>query len=196
MNWCFWTVVLKKTLESPLDCKEIKPVNPKENQSWIFIGNTDAKAETAILWPPDTKNWLLGKDPNTRKDWRWEKMGMTENEMFGWYHWLDGHEFEQALGVSDGQGSLGCCSPWDHKELDTTEWLNWTELKQMNCNNWIHGKSVHTPEATQMWKSWSGPLHNPNQREARPHWGVNDIPLRRITPREINQGALSGYTSS
>ena len=124
-NWCFWTVVLEKTLESPLDCKEIKPVNPKENQSWIFIGGTDA--ELKLQWPPDVKNWLIGKDPDAGKDWRWEEKGTTEVEMVGWHHWLNGHEFEQAPGVGEGQGSLVCRSPWGCKELDTTERLNWTE---------------------------------------------------------------------
>ena len=124
-NWCFWTVVLEKTLESPLDCKVIKPVNLKGNQSWIFIGRTDAEAETPVLWPPNAKSWLIGKDPDAGKDWRQEKR-MTEDEMVGWHHWLVGHEFEQGLGVRDGQVSLACCSPWGQKELDTTEWLNWT----------------------------------------------------------------------
>ena len=126
-NWCFWTMVLEKTLESPLDCKEIKPVHPKGNQSWIFIGRTDAETEIPILWPPDVKNWLIWKDPDAGKDWRQEKKGMTEDEMVGWHHQLDGHEFEQAPGVGDGQGSLACCSPWACKESDLTEWLNWTE---------------------------------------------------------------------
>ena len=121
-NWCFWTVVLEKTLESPLDSKEIKPVNPKGNQSWIFIGRTDAEAP--ILWPPDAKNWLIGKDPDAGKDWRQGEKGMTEDEMFGCHHWLNGHEFEQALGDGGGQGSLSCCSPWGCKELDMTVWLN------------------------------------------------------------------------
>ena len=106
-NWCFWTMVLEKTLESPLDCKETA-VNPKGNQSWIFIGRTDAEAEAPILWPPDAKNWLIRKDPNSGKDWRQEKKGTIEDEMVGWHHWLDGHEFEQPLGVGDGQGSLLC----------------------------------------------------------------------------------------
>ena len=123
-NWCFWTVVLEKTLESPLDCKEIQQVYPKGNQSWIFIGRTDAEAETPILWPPDVKKWLIGKDPDAGKDWRQEEKGPTEDEMVGWHHWLNGHEFEYALRVGDGQGSLGCYSPWGHKELDITE-LNW-----------------------------------------------------------------------
>ena len=126
-NWCFWTVVLQKTLQSPLDCKEIQPVHPKGDQSWVFIGGTDVEAETPILWPPDGKNWLTGKDPDAGKDWRQEERGMTEDEMVWWHHQLDGHELEQAMGVGDGQGSLVCCSPWGRKESDTTEWLNWTE---------------------------------------------------------------------
>ena len=126
-NWCFWTVVLEKTLESPLDCKEIQPVHPKGDQSWIFIGRTDAEAEIPILWPPDAKNWLIGKDLNSWSDWRQEEKGMTKNEMVGWQHRLDGHEFEQDLGVGDGQESLACCSLWGCRELDMTEWLNWTD---------------------------------------------------------------------
>ena len=131
-NWCFWTVVLEKTLESPLDCKEIQPVRPKGNQSWIFIGRTDAEAEIPILWPHDAKNWLSGKDPDAGKDWRQEEKGMTEDEMVGQHQWLNGHEFEQAPGVVDGYGGLACCSPWDHKESDTTEWLDWTVHKVMS----------------------------------------------------------------
>ena len=121
----FWTVVLEKTFESPLDSKKIKPVHPKGNQSWIFIGRTDAEAEAPTLWPLDVKNWLIWKDPDAGKDWRQEEKGTTEDETAGWHHRLDGHEFEQALGVGDGQGSLVCCSPQGHKESDTTEWLNW-----------------------------------------------------------------------
>ena len=127
-NWCFWTVVLEKTLESPLDCKEIKPVNPKRNQPWIFTGGTDGEAEAPNLWPPDAKNWLIGKDPDAGKDWRQEEKGMTEDEMVGWHHRLDGREFEQAPRVGDGRRSLACCSPWGRKEWNTTERLNWTEL--------------------------------------------------------------------
>ena len=110
-NWCFCTAVLEKTLESPLNSKEIKLVNPKGNQSWIFIGRTDAEAETPILWLPDVKNWLTGKDPDAGKDWRQEEKATTEDEMVGWHHWLDGHEFGQAPGVGDGQAGLVCCSP-------------------------------------------------------------------------------------
>ena len=109
----YWSM---ETLKSPLDCKEIKPVNPKGNQSWIFIGRTDAEAETPILWPSDVKSWLIGKAPDAGKDWRQEGKGMTEDEMVGWHHQLNGHVFEQVLGVGDGQGSLVCCSLWGHKE--------------------------------------------------------------------------------
>ena len=110
-NKCFWSVVLEKTLESPWNCKEIKSISPKGNQAWIFIGRTDAEAKAPIFWPPDVKNWHTGKDPDAGKDWRQEEKGTTEGEMVGWHHWLDEHEFEQALGVSNGQGSLACYSP-------------------------------------------------------------------------------------
>ena len=124
-NWCFWTVMLEKTLESPLACKEIQPVHPEGNQSWIFIGKTDAEAEISILWPPDAKSWLIGKGPDAGKDWRQEDKGLTEDDMVGWHHWLNEHKFEWTPGVGDGQGGLVCCSPWVHKESDTTEQLNW-----------------------------------------------------------------------
>ena len=124
-NWCFWTVVLKKALENPLDFKEIKPVNPNGNQSWIFIGRTDA--EILILWPPDGKNKLIWKDHDAGKDWRQEEKGTTEDEMVGWHHRLNGDECEKTPGVDDGQGGLAFCSAWGCKELDMTEWLNWTE---------------------------------------------------------------------
>ena len=128
-DWCFWTVVLEKTLESPLDSKEIQIVHPKGDQSWVFIGRTDVEAETPILWPPDENNWLFWKDPVSGKGWRWVMKGMTENEKVGWYHRLNRHEFGWTLGVGDGQGSLACCSPWGCKETDTAERLSWTELK-------------------------------------------------------------------
>ena len=111
----------------PLDCKETKPVNPKRDQSWIFIERTDAEAEAPILWPPDAKNWLIGKDPDAGKDWRQEEKGTREYELVGWHHQLNGHEFEQALEIGDEQGSLEYYSPWGRKELDRTEWLNWTD---------------------------------------------------------------------
>ena len=124
--WCFLTVVLEKSIESLLDCKEIKQANPKGNQSWIFIGRTDA--EGPIIWPPDTKNWLTEKDSGVGKDWRQEEKRTTEDEMVEWHHQLDGHEFEQAPGVGDGQVSLACCSPQGRKQLYPTKRLNWTEI--------------------------------------------------------------------
>ena len=129
-NWCFWTVLLEKTLESPLDCKEIQPVRSKGDQSWVFIGRTDAEAETPVLWPPHVKSWLIGKDSDAGRDWGQEEKGTTEDEMAGWRLRLDGCEFEWTLGVGDGQGGLACCNSWGCKELDTTERLNWAEL---NC---------------------------------------------------------------
>ena len=124
-NWCFWAVALEKTLyKSPLDCREIKSVNPKGNQSWIFIRRTDAEAAAPILWQPDAKNWLIGNDPDAGKDWRQEEKGATEDKMIGWYHWLNGHELEPALADGEGQGNLACCIPWGCKKSDTTEQLN------------------------------------------------------------------------
>ena len=128
--------MLEKTLESPLDCKEIQPVHPKENQSWIFTGRTDAKAEAPIFWPPDAKNWLIEKDPDAGKDWRQEEKRMTEDEMVGWHHWLNGHEFEQASGVGDGQGGLVCYSPWGCNESDTAELLNWSDRTEGETKHW------------------------------------------------------------
>ena len=121
-----WTVVLEKPLESPLDCKEIQPVHPKGDQSWVFIGGTDVEAETPILWPPDGESWLIWKDTDAGKDWGPEENGTTEDEMVGWHHQLSGHGWTP--GVGDGQGGQACCSSWGHKESDTTERLNWTEL--------------------------------------------------------------------
>ena len=138
-NWCFWTVVLEKTLENPLDCKEIQPVHPKGNQSWVFIGRTDVEAETPMLWPPDAKSWLIWKDPDAGKDWRWEVKGLTEDEIVGWHHWLDGHEFEQGAGVGDGQGALVCCSPWGHRVRHG--WV--TEL------NWLNAMPSYAPSPAQ-----------------------------------------------
>ena len=124
-NWCFWTMILEKSLESPLDCKEIQPVHPKGDQSWVFIGRTDAEAETPILWPPDVKSWLIWKDPDAGKDWGQEEKGTTQDVMVGWHHQLNGHQFGWTLGVGDGQGGLACCSSWGRKESDATEQLNW-----------------------------------------------------------------------
>ena len=134
-NWCFWTVVLEKTLEIPLDCKEIQPVHPKGNQSWIFIERTDAEAEIPIICLSDAKNWFIWKDSDSAKEWRQEEKGMTEDEMAGWHHWLSGHEFEQAPGVGIGHGSLAFCSLWACKESDSAEWLKWTD-HLLPLQNW------------------------------------------------------------
>ena len=136
-NWCFWSVVLEKTLESPSDCKEIQPVQSEGDQSLMFFGRTDAKAETQVLWPPHVKSWLIGKDSDAGRDWGQEEKGTTEDEMAGWHQWLDGRESEWTSGVGDGQGGLACCNSWNCKESDTTERLNWTELnKTMVVRAW------------------------------------------------------------
>ena len=136
-NWCFWTVVLEKTLESPLDGKEIQPVHPKGNQSWVFIGRTGVEAETTILWTPDAKSWLIWRDPDAETDWSQEEKGMTEDEMVGWHHRYNGHGFGWTPGVGDGQGGLECCGSWGHKESDTTERLNWTETFKSYYSQWL-----------------------------------------------------------
>ena len=127
-NWGFWTVVLEKTLESPLDCKEIQPVHPKGDQSWVFIGRTDVEAETPIFWPPDAQSWFIGKDPDAGKDWGQEEKGTTEDEMVVWHHQLNGLGFGWTLEVGDGEEGLECCGSWGCKDSDRIEWLNWTEL--------------------------------------------------------------------
>ena len=156
-NWCFWTVVLEKTLESPLDCKEIQPVHPKGYQSWVFTGRTDTEAETPVLWPPHAKSWLIGKDPDAGKDWGQEEKGTTEDEMVGWHHRLDGHESEWTLGVGDGQGGLACCDSWAREELDTTERLSWThwmivdwELIMLETAQWIFSVVI---SCVHLWSS-------------------------------------------
>ena len=126
-NWCFWTVMLDKTLESLLDYKEIQPLHPKGDQSWVFIGRTDVESETPIFWPPDAKSWLIGKDSDAGRDWGQGEKGTTEAEMVGWHHRLYGHEFGWTPGVADGQGGLASWDSWGHEESDMTEWLNWTE---------------------------------------------------------------------
>ena len=134
-NWCFWTVVLEMTLESPLDCKEIQPVHSKGDQPWVFIERADVEAEATILWPPDAKSWFIGKDPDAGKDWGQEEKGTTEDEMVAWYHQLNGHGFGWTLGVGDGQGGLACCGSWGLKESDTTEQLNWlTDMSYKNSS--------------------------------------------------------------
>ena len=119
-----------------LGLKEVQPVHPKGDQSWVFIGRTDAKAETPVLWPPHVKSWLIGKDPDAGRDWGQEEKGMTEDEMAGWHHWLDAYEFGWTLGVGDGQGGLACCGSWGRQESDTTERLNWTKLTEGYATSW------------------------------------------------------------
>ena len=161
-------MVLEKTLESPLETlKEIQPVHPKGDQSWVFMGKTDAEAETPILWPPDAKSWLIWKDPDAGKDWGQEEKGMTEDEMVGWHQWLNGLESEWTLGVGDGQGGLLCCNSWGRKESDTTEWLNWTESEmekrilpnQGNIPHWL----ASLPSGRQV----------PDPRFLKSHMGLN-----------------------
>ena len=169
-NWCFWTMVLEKTLESPLDCKEIKPVNPNGNQSWMFIGRTDAEAP--ILWPPDAKSRKIRKDPDAGKDWRQEEKGTTEDEMVGRNHQLNGHEFAQALGDGEEQGSLACCSPWGCKELDTTEWLN-----NNNCISWMEKQvplfySLCVLRFTLQLATAPSQVHNHYDTQAIQYWGI------------------------
>ena len=135
-NSCFWTVVLEKTLESPLDCKEIQRVHSEGGQPWDFFERNYAKAVTPVLWPPHAKSWLIGKDVDAGRDWGQEEKGTTEDEMTGWHHWLDGRESGWTPGVGDGQGGLACCDSWGRKESDTTERLNWTELLYHYLKNW------------------------------------------------------------
>ena len=150
-NWCFWIVVLEMTLKSPLDSKEIKPVNPKGNQPWIFTGWIDAEAP--ILWTPDVKCWLIGKDSEAGKDWGQEKLGVTKDQLAGWHNQLDGQESEWTPGVGDGQGGLVCCDSWGCKESDTTERLNWTELNGFKLYKGAHKNKRHSvfKEKGEVW---------------------------------------------
>jgi len=158
-NWCFWIVVLEKTLESPLDCKEIQPVHPKENQPWIFIGRTDAEGETPVLWPRDAKNRLIWKDPDAGKDWRWEEKGMTEDEMVGWHHWLNGHEFEQTLGVGDEQGGLVVLQSMGSQRV-RHDWA--TELNRTD-----HSAQMHLIQG-----AWSDTAHKPALHFSNPYFYI------------------------
>ena len=152
-NLCFWTVVLEKTLESPLDCKEIQPVHSKGNQSWVFFGGNDAEAETLVLWPAHVKSWLIGKVSDAGRDWRQrqEEKRTTEDEMAGWHHWLDGHESGWTPGVGDGQEGLACCDSWGRKESDTTQRLKWTEL------NWSSFLNLNLCRCCPLWSEWFFP---------------------------------------
>ena len=169
-NWCFWTVVLEKTLESPLACKEIQPVHPKGDQSWIFIGRTDAETEAPIPWPPDVKSQLIRKDPDAGKYWKQVEKGMTEDETVGWHHRLHGHKFEKAPGDGEGQGSLACCSPWGHKESQTIERLN-------NKLTFIIGWMVTSQ------KTW--PLPDPHSLWMWPHLDKVSLLMTSVFIRHI-----------
>ena len=153
-NWCFWTVVLEKTPESPLDCKEIKPVSPEGNPPWILIGRINGEAEALILWPPDVKSRLIRKDPDTGKDWRQEEKGATDDEMLGWHQRLKGHEFEKTLRDGEGQGSLACCSPWDRK---SRTWLSdWTTINGRYKRGVLREKWEDKGLASSWpWQSWA-----------------------------------------
>ena len=172
-NWCFWTVVLEKTLESTLDCKKIQPVNLKGNHSWIFIARTDAEAETPILWPSDVNNWLICKDTDAGTDLRQEEKETTEDEMIGYHHQLSGHEFKQDPGVSDGQGGLACCTSWGRKESDMTEQLNWIVLVAQRVKNlpamqetWVQSLGWEDPleESMATRSSIHSCLENPHEQ--------------------------------
>ena len=156
-NWCFWTVVLEKTLESPLDCKEIQPVHPKGDQSWVFIGGTDIEAETPILWPRDAQNWLFWKDPDAGKDWGQKEKGTTEDEIVGWHYRLNAHGFGWTPGVGDRQGGLAFCGSRGHKESETTEWLNCTEPSDQLWNLRQLTRSLSFTSLQYKWK-WHNTL--------------------------------------
>ena len=182
-DWCFWTVVLEKTLESPLDCREIQPVHPKGDQCWMFIGKTDVEAETLILWPPHAKSWLIGKDSDAEKDWGQEEKGMTEDEMVGWHHQFDGCEFEWTPGVGDGQGGLACCSSWGRKESDMTEQLNRTEL--MGLLWWLSVKESACQCKSLGFDPWVRKI--PWRRKWQPTWVF-------LSENSDGQRSLVGYS--
>ena len=183
-NWYFGTVVLEKTLESSLDCKESQPVHPKGDQSWVFIGRTDVEAETPVLWPPDAESWLIWKDPDAGRDWGQEEKGTTEDETVGWHHRLNGHGFGWTPGVGDGQGGLACCGSWGHKELDTTERLNWTELN--NFARWSDEWALVQPP--RMIPSGIKPLSWPARGAAF------SAPVRKLRNQEVVSGTADFST--
>ena len=185
-NWCVWTVVLEKTLESPLDCTEIQPVQSEGDQPWDFVGRNDAKAEAPVLWRPHAKSWLIGKDSDAGRDWGQEEKGMTEDEMAGWHHGLDGRESEWTPGDGDGQGGLACCDSWGRKESDTTERLNWTELNWTDIS-WLVGcragismgfsflPSKHKKEEAKGTAYW----RNLSQRKSKEREGDRRLSLKK-----------------
>ena len=174
-------MVLEKTLESPLDCKEMQPVHSKGDQSWVFFGRTNAKAEAPVLWPPHAKSWLIGKESDAGRDWGQEEKGTTEDEMAGWHHWLNGHESEWTPGDGDGQGGLACCDSWGRKESDTTERLNWTELnhyrKTQTCNSLRNIDSFSSLNRSEeiVSSGWLCPTWSFRTPDS-PHWGAQLSP--------------------
>ena len=196
-NWCFWTVVLEKTLESPLDCKDIQPVHPKGDQSWVFIGRTDADSEILILWPPDAKSWLIWKDPHAGKDWGQEEKGTTEDEMVGWHHWHNGHGFGWTLGVGDGQGDLACCSSWGHKESDTTEQLNCTETSfhMPLCSNLDGSRHCHTEWGQTKRNIWYHLYAESKKKGSKWTYLQNRNRLRDLENELIVNGRMEGRNS-
>ena len=187
-NWCFWTVVLEKTLESPLDFKEIQPVHSEGDQPWVFYGRNDAKAETPVLWLPHAKSWLIGKYSDAGRDWGQEEKGTTEDEMAGWHHWLDGHEFEWTPGVGDGQGGLVCCNSWGHKESDTTEQLNWTECwKMMTYKPSWEWRPLVNYSSTCKGSSW-------DNLKIRPCYRVRPTPYTKTYSRFSSRGVTQYLT--
>ena len=173
-------MVLEKTLKSPLDCKEIQPVCPEGDKSWVIIGKTDAEAETPILWPPHAKSWLIGKDPDAGRNWGQEEKGMTEDEIAGWHYWLDGHEFEWTPGVYDGQGVLACCDSWGRKESDMTERLNWTELRT-NLDSILKSRDINLSTQVHLVKAvvFSVIMYGCES------WTINKAEHRRIDAFEL-----------
>ena len=195
-NWCFWTVVLEKTLESPLHCKEIQPVHPKGDQSWVFTGRTDARAETPILWPPQVKSWFIGKDPDAGRNWGQEENGMIKDEVAGWHPWLDGHEFEQAPGVGDGQGGLVCCNSWGRKAC--TRLSGWTEL---NWTEWLVNAYMLNLEKWYLWTYLQTINRHTDREQTYGHqegkwWGVGCIRKLGLTNTQfyISNGWMASLT--
>ena len=192
-NWCFWIVVLEKTLESTLDFKKIQPIHPKGDKSWVFNGRNDVEAETPILWLPHAKSWLIGKDPDAEKDWGWKEKGTTEDEMVGWHHQLNGHGFGWTLGVGDGQGGLACCDSWGRKESGLTERLNGTELnnsKWLKAVKWIYQEDTAFKTIGNCMTIWL-PLAQtlPGLARSWSGWDSNSVPTS-LLDMEVPEQAL------
>ena len=198
-NWCFWAVVLEKTLESPLDCKEIQRVHPKGDQSWVFIGRTDAKAETPVLWPLDAKSWLIWKDPDAGKDWGQEEKGMTEDEMVGWHHWLDGHGFVWTPGVGDGQAGLACCEVHGVAKSQSrlSDWTELSKIKDIYAYSLIQETSSGTWASEYLYKAFNIGLDFPGGSDGKASaynpGDLGSIPGLGRSPGEGNDNPLQYY---